>query len=178
MSDLDLELDRYVLSHREGWLDPVFVGLSLAGSGALVWLAIGVVLTVLRRNVAPFLFVGATALLSNLVVTGLKYAVGRDRPPAVILDPEPLLEVPTTSSFPSGHSATSFACALVLSRFAPRLIIPLFILAALIAFSRVYVGVHYPFDVLAGAVLGLALATALPRLLAVLPRLRRETRAD
>jgi membrane-associated phospholipid phosphatase len=90
----------------------------------------------------------------------------------VILDPKPLMEVPTTSSFPSGHAATSFACALVLARFAPRLTIPLFILAALIAFSRVYVGVHYPFDVLAGTALGLAVATALPRLLGALRRLR------
>lgn len=178
MSDLDSELDRYVLSHREGWLDPLFVGLSIAGSGALVWLAVGVALTMLRRNVAPFLYVAATALLTNLVVSGLKYAVGRDRPPAVILDPEPLMEVPTTSSFPSGHAATSFACALTLARFAPMLTIPLFVLAALIAFSRVYVGVHYPFDVLAGTVLGLALATALPRLLAALRRLRPGTRAD
>ena len=88
------------------------------------------------------------------------------------------MEVPTTSSFPSGHAATSFACALALARFAPMLTIPLFVLAGLIAFSRVYVGVHYPFDVLAGTVLGLALATALPRLLAALPRLRRGTRAD
>ena len=178
MSDLDFDLDRYVLSHREGWLDPIFVGLSIAGSGALIWLAIGVVLSVLRRNVAPFLYVAAAALLTNLVVTGLKHAVGRDRPPAVILDPKPLMEVPTTSSFPSGHAATSFACALVLARFAPRLTIPLFVLAALIAFSRVYVGVHYPFDVLAGTVLGLALATALPMLLVALRRSRRPPQAD
>jgi undecaprenyl-diphosphatase len=178
MSDLDFDLDRYVLSHREGWLDPIFVGLSIAGSGALVWLAIGVVLSVLRRNVAPFLFVAAAALLTNLVVSGLKQAVGRERPPAVILDPKPLMEVPTTSSFPSGHAATSFACALVLARFAPRLTIPLFVLAALIAFSRVYVGVHYPFDVLAGTILGLALATTLPMLLAALRRSRRPPQAD
>jgi undecaprenyl-diphosphatase len=172
VGELDYDLDRYVLEHREGWLDPLFVGLSIAGSGALVWLAAGAVVTVLRRNVAPFLVVAAAALLTNLVVTGLKNAVGRDRPPAVILDPKPLMEVPTTSSFPSGHAATSFACALVLARFAPRLTIPLFILAALIAFSRVYVGVHYPFDVLAGTALGLAVATALPRLLGALRRLR------
>jgi undecaprenyl-diphosphatase len=178
MSDLDFDLDRYVLSHREGWLDPIFVGLSIAGSGALVWLAIGVVLSVLRRNVAPFLFVAAAALLTNLVVSGLKQAVGRERPPAVILDPKPLMEVPTTSSFPSGHAATSFACALVLARFAPRLTIPLFVLAGLIAFSRVYVGVHYPFDVLAGTILGLALATTLPMLLAALRRSRRPPQAD
>jgi undecaprenyl-diphosphatase len=159
----------------------VFVGLSIIGSGALVWLAVGIALTVLRRNFAPFILVAATALLSNLIVTGIKYAVGRDRPPAVILDPEPLMEVPTTSSFPSGHAATSFACAVVLSRIAPRLTIPLFVLAALIAFSRVYVGVHYPFDVLAGALLGVALglvvATALPRLLEALRRSLRARRA-
>jgi undecaprenyl-diphosphatase len=177
VDDLDLDLDRYVLSHREGWLDPIFVGLSIAGSGALVWLGIGLAITIARRSAVPFLYVAATALVSNLVVSGLKHAVGRDRPPTVILDPKPLLEVPTTSSFPSGHSATSFACALVLARFAPRLTIPLVILAALISFSRVYVGVHYPFDVLAGALLGMVIATALPRLLAGLQRLRPTTRA-
>jgi undecaprenyl-diphosphatase len=134
-------------------------------------------ITMVRRNVVPFLYVAATALVTNMVVTLLKHAVGRDRPPAVILDPKPLMEVPTTSSFPSGHAATGFACALVLARFAPRLTVPLFVLAALIAFSRVYVGVHYPFDVLAGALLGLAIATALPRLLAALQRLRPGTRA-
>jgi undecaprenyl-diphosphatase len=172
VGEIDYDLDRYVLTHREDWLDPLFVGLSIAGSGALIWLAVGVAFTVLRRNAAPFLLVAATALLTNLVVTGLKHAVGRERPPAVILDPKPLMEVPTTSSFPSGHAATSFACALILARVEPRLTIPLFVLAALIGFSRVYVGVHYPFDVLAGTALGLAVATALPRLLGVLRRSR------
>ena len=46
----------------------------------------------------------------SFVNTLLKYAVQRDRPPTIILDPEPLMEVPTTSSFPSGHTSTSFAC--------------------------------------------------------------------
>ena len=121
-----------------------------------------------RPNV--LLLVATTALTMNAVNTILKHAVGRDRPPAVILDPEPLLEVPTTSSFPSGHASSSFACALVLSRLAPRLTVPLFVLAVLIACSRVYVGVHYPLDVLAGAVLGLLVATALLRLLGALRR--------
>jgi undecaprenyl-diphosphatase len=177
LSELDADLDRYVLANRVDWLDPIFVGLSIAGSGALVWLALSVGLTALRRNVAPFLLVAATALVTNLIVTGLKHAVGRDRPPAIILDPKPLMEVPTTSSFPSGHAATSFACALVLARVAPRLTIPVFVLAALIAFSRVYVGVHYPFDVLAGTALGLAVATALPRLLTALRRSPRAPQA-
>jgi undecaprenyl-diphosphatase len=105
----------------------------------------------------------------------IKLAVGRQRPPAVVLDPKPLLDVPTTSSFPSGHSATGFACAYVLSRAAPRLTIPFFLLAALIAFSRNYVGVHYPLDVVAGALIGLAVARALRWLLEALQRSRPAT---
>jgi undecaprenyl-diphosphatase len=103
----------------------------------------------------------------------IKFAVGRHRPPAVVLDPKPLLDVPTTSSFPSGHSATSFACAYVLSRAAPRFTISFFLLAALIAFSRNYVGVHYPLDVFAGALIGLGVARALRWLLEALQRSRR-----
>jgi undecaprenyl-diphosphatase len=90
----------------------------------------------------------------------LKYAVQRDRPPTVILDPEPLMEVPTTSSFPSGHTSTSFACAYVISRLAPRLTVFVYVLAALIGFSRIYVGVHYPLDVRAGAQHGQEVASA------------------
>ena len=100
----------------------------------------------------------------------LKYAVQRDRPPTVVLDPEPLMDVPTTSSFPSGHTSTSFACAYVISRLAPRLTVFVYLLAALIGLSRIYVGVHYPLDVLAGAVVGLVVAKALLTLLAALRR--------
>ena len=112
------------------------------------------------------------------MTTGLKYAAGRERPPSIVLDPEPLMEVPTTSSFPSGHALSSFACAYVLARAEPRLAVPAFVLAVLIGFSRIYVGVHYPLDVLAGAVLGLLVATALLRLLAGLRRSRPAPRAD
>ena len=70
-------------------------------------------------------------------------------------------------SFPSGHAATSFAGATLLALALPRLAWPLLVLAAAIGWSRVYVGVHWPSDVLAGALLGAALAfgvRALPRL--------------
>lgn len=129
-----------------------------------------------RPNV--FLLVATTSLTMSLVNTLLKYAVQRDRPPTIILDPEPLMEVPTTSSFPSGHTSTSFACAYVISRLAPRLTVYVFVLAALIGFSRIYVGVHYPLDVLAGAVLGLVVAKALLTLLEALRRSRQAPTPD
>ena len=159
-----------MVSHRVDWLDPIFVGLSIVGSQTLIWLLIAAVLALVWRRPPIFLTVAATAVTVSLINGGLKLLVQRDRPPAVILDPEPLMQVPTTSSFPSGHAASSFACAYVLSRFAPRLRWFLYVLAALIAFSRVYVGVHYPIDVIAGAIFGTLLAIALLRLLGALRR--------
>ena len=156
----------------------MFVALSIAGSWSGVWLAIGLALAIVWRRPYVFLVVATTALTTNFVASLLKYVVQRDRPPTVVLDPEPLVGVPSTSSFPSGHTSTSFACAYVISRLAPRLTVYVFVLAALIGFSRVYVGVHYPLDVLAGAVLGLVVAKALLMLLEVLRRSQRAPTAD
>ena len=134
-------------------------------------------LAVTWRRPYVFLLVATTALTTSFVTTLFKYLVQRDRPPTIVLDPEPLMDVPTTSSFPSGHTSTSFACAYVISRLAPRLTVFVFVLAALIGFSRVYVGVHYPLDVLAGAVLGVVVAKALLTLLAALRRSPRAPQA-
>ena len=113
---------------------------------------------------------GAAILVSESISGALKVAIERNRPPLSRPVPEPLLEAPSTYSFPSGHATVSFACATVLALAVPRLRWPLFALAALISFSRVYVGVHYPFDVLAGALLGVAIAIALRMLAAALRR--------
>jgi undecaprenyl-diphosphatase len=105
--------------------------------------------------------------------------VARPRPFVADADPAPLLLGVVSDSFPSGHAATSFAGAAVLMRYLAGRWLVLFGLAAAVAWSRVYVGVHYPSDVAGGALLGLlaaAVVTALPRLGAGrrrAPRLRR-----
>jgi undecaprenyl-diphosphatase len=103
---------------------------------------------------------------ADLAAYGLKLLVDRPRPHL-----HPLVQVPADPSFPSGHAATSFAGATMLAGFAPRLAPWLYLLAAAIAFSRIYVGVHWPLDVLAGAALGTLLA------LAVSASLRRRARS-
>lgn len=95
--------------------------------------------------------------LSSFIINDLfiKNIVKRDRP--FISNPDIIPLVNETSySFPSGHAASSFVAATFLSLHYPKYRIPLFVLAFLIAVSRVYVGVHYPTDVIAGACLGIA----------------------
>jgi len=106
---------------------------------------------------------------------GLKALVDRDRPPLRYPEPKPLVHVPHDASFPSGHAATSFAAATILTFAFPRLGAPLFVLAAAVAFSRVYDGVHYPLDVIGGAALGILVALALRFLVRHRMRAVRET---
>jgi undecaprenyl-diphosphatase len=116
------------------------------------------------------------ALAADVAAEWLSYElrdwVGRRRPPLVYPEPRPLVHVPHSGSFPSGHATAAFACATVIAWRAPRLAFPAFVLAGAIAWSRVYVGVHWPLDVLGGAVLGVLIATALLMLVAVRPRSR------
>jgi membrane-associated phospholipid phosphatase len=93
--------------------------------------------------------------------TALKAAVGERRPRGY----DPLVGLPHSSSFPSGHATMSFACATVLAVLEPRAAPAFLALAAAIAYSRLYLGVHWPLDVLAGAVLGSFVGTAIALLL-------------
>jgi undecaprenyl-diphosphatase len=119
----------------------------------------------------------AADIVADALSYGLRDWIGRRRPPLVYPEPKGLVHVPHSGSFPSGHATIAFACATVLAWKVPRLAFPAFVLAGAIAWSRVYVGVHWPLDVLGGAALGILLATALLTLVAALRRSRPATRA-
>jgi undecaprenyl-diphosphatase len=164
---VDHRLERWIVTHRSEPFDTFFVALTHIGSFGIVWFTLAVVATLLLRRPVVFPLV-VTAYFATAALTDvLKAIVDRRRP----ID-HPLVPHLASPSFPSGHAATSFACAATLAAFVPRSgQIVLYVLAAGIAYSRVYVGVHYPLDVLAGAALGLGVATALRRLPAVRRRL-------
>jgi undecaprenyl-diphosphatase len=156
----------------------LFVALSHIGSYGLIWLVLAGLAVLVWRRPAIFMYVLAGELLADATSYALRYAIGRDRPPLHFEEPRPLVHLPMNPSFPSGHAATSFACATLLAWLTPLPRVPLFALAALIAFSRVYDGVHYPLDVVGGAVLGVLLATALRLLAEALQRSEQGQQAD
>ncbi|HEY7537910.1 MAG TPA: phosphatase PAP2 family protein [Gaiellaceae bacterium] len=156
----DRELEDWIAAHRIGFLDPLAEALTYVGTWGLVWLVIALVLAVRSRHLAVLGWTLTADVLAHVTSNALKAATDRARP-----DVEALVGSPSTSSFPSGHAASSFACATVLAAFAPSLRLPLFVLAGGIAVSRAYVGVHFPLDVLAGAVLGLAVGAFVLRAL-------------
>jgi undecaprenyl-diphosphatase len=119
------------------------------------------VLSVLWRRWGILFMTVLAVAVADWSATGLKALIDRPRPPLRYSEPKTLVALPHDASFPSGHAATSFAAATMLSFAVPRLAPLLFLLAAAIAFSRVYVGVHYPLDVIGGAALGVLVATCL-----------------
>jgi undecaprenyl-diphosphatase len=100
------------------------------------------------------------AALAGWAATALKAIVDRPRPFVRYPDTKVLVPRPHDDSFPSGHAAMSFAAATILSFAFPKATPAFLVLAAAVAYSRVYVGVHYPLDVIGGAALGASIAFA------------------
>jgi undecaprenyl-diphosphatase len=133
------------------------VWLSKIGTHGIVWFVLALLVALLLRNPWVFVVVAAAVLAADGLASIGKVAVGEKRPN----EPDPLVTIPHSHSFPSGHTATAFAGATALSFFYPRGAPAFFVLAAAIAYSRLYVGVHFPLDVAGGIVIGVATALLL-----------------
>ena len=150
----------WVATHRIAILNDPAVWLGAIDKLGAVWVALALVIAAARRlgvlrSLGFALVTGLTVFAADSLSFLVKDFTHRTRPFVAHPSIHPLYVV-HSSSFPAGHGATAFAGAVLLSVVAPRLAPFLLVLATLIGVSRVYVGVHYPTDVLAGAVLGAA----------------------
>ena len=137
-------------------MDKFMVFLTSLGNGGVIWIAAAVLLISSKKYRNTGVMVLGALLLSTILGEEiLKNVFQRMRPSASIPAVNLLISKPLSYSFPSGHSASSFAAAGVLAKYHKKYAALFFGLAALIAFSRLYLYVHYPTDVLAGMVLGL-----------------------
>ena len=158
--DILQKADEHIFTHVAGWHselgDTVLPRLSVAASYSRLWIAISAVVGLTggkesRRAVLEALT--AVALSSAVANIAAKGVAHRQRPTTTVPDSR-ALEHPSSSSFPSGHSASAAAFSGVMGHRLPAIAVPINAVAASVAFSRVYTGVHYPSDVAVGWAIG------------------------
>ena len=147
---------------KSGLMDSIMPLISHLGDSGLVWiiLSIGLVIPKKTRKLG---FVMIIALVLNGIICNiiLKPMLARIRPFDVNTSIKLLINKPRDFSFPSGHTSASFTAASVLFFRRSKLFVPSLILATLIGFSRLYLYVHYPSDVVGGIILGIVCGLSL-----------------
>ncbi len=151
---------------RTDLLTPFFVFITHTGDGGTVWILLSIAL-LFPKKTRRIGCMSLTALLLTFLINNviLKNIVARIRPYEVISGLEILIERQGDLSFPSGHTGCAFASAVILFCNLPKKYgIPALLFAALMGLSRLYVGVHYPSDVLCGALTGSMIALSVNNL--------------
>lgn len=169
----DVRLFRRVASSELPTADRLLVPLTHSANQSRLWIVIAGALGAFggrfgrRAAVRGLLSIAVTSAVAN---GPLKWAARRKRPALkVVPKARHAWKLPTSSSFPSGHTASAFAFAVGASTEVPPLAVPLLGLAGAVGYSRVHTGVHYPGDVAAGALLGTAIAWSTRKLWPVAP---------
>lgn len=153
---LDMAVRMWVVLHRVDALTGPLYALTVVGRFGAIWIAGAAALAAVRRISWRTAGRIALAIVIPLAVSDylLKPMIARPRPFIAAPVPAAIGRPPRDSSFPSGHATSSFAGAMALTAVEPHLALGWWTLAIAIAYSRVYLGVHYPSDVIAGAIIG------------------------
>lgn len=142
---------------RQEWLDPIVKAFTSLGNAGIVWIVLSIAMLLWRPTRKAGVLAGCALLFSLLITNlGLKLILTRPRPYTVVEGLIPLLTSGDPNSFPSGHTSAAFSAGLVWARTMPKAWMrrAAVIQAVLMGLSRLYVGVHYPSDVLGGALVG------------------------
>ena len=146
---------------RNPIMDKIFVFITRLGDDGLIWLSLAVILLFFKKTRKCGVMIIVTVSLTFLVGDKIiKHLFSRNRPFLLYPLPPPaklLIKAPTGYSFPSGHTASSFSAATAIFFYNKRFGTAAFCMAALIAFSRLYLYVHYPSDILGGIILGIGM---------------------
>ncbi len=145
---------------RSDFLDPVMKVITRMGNHGYLWIGLILILLIPKKTrKAAFTAAVALALCYLVVNIMVKPLAARIRPYDAFPQLVPLIPALHDYSFPSGHTANGFAVSLVFLRMLPKWAgVPLVVLNSLISVSRLYVGVHYPTDVIAGFLFGLLIS--------------------
>lgn len=166
--NIDVDILLFIQEHlRNPIMTPIFKFITTLGNGGMIWLAVilGLLCYKNTRNVgiATLITLVACFIINNII---LKNVIARPRPFEMLNQLQVLINKPTDFSFPSGHTANSFAVAGAIYLFGNKKWgIGAFILAGAIGFSRLYLGVHYPSDVICGGLVGIYTSLLVRRLI-------------
>ena len=172
-----LELDKFiyrgVASAPTPSLDEGFRRLSKVADNSVLWFGTAGALALLcgrRGRRAALNGVVAIGLASSSVNLGLKSVARRNRPDRedAAVPGERHVPMPESTSFPSGHSASAFAFSEAVSSASPTIGVPVRVMSAAVAYSRVHTGVHYPGDVVVGVLIGMTVGEIAPRVVDLL----------
>ncbi len=152
---MDFYILNFIQSHiRCDILDTFFSHITMLGNRGMIWIIICLCLMLKKEYRRAGICILLAMLIGNLLGEQvIKPIIARPRP-FVQQSFDLIIPAPSGYSFPSGHTASSFCAALFLTLIHRRFAIPAYLLAASIAFSRLYLYVHFPTDVLAGIILG------------------------
>lgn len=139
-------------------LNPIMVFFTTIGDYGIGFLVIAFVFLFFKKLRKVGFLIYLSQLLNIIVVSILKDIIQRPRPFLSMPELHPIISLPSSYSFPSGHASASFAFAVIIAYYLKKWMVPAYLLAITIAFSRVYVGVHYPSDIIVGALFGIASA--------------------
>ena len=152
---MEIDILNYIQTLRTPIGDVLMPFISSLGNGGFVWIVLDIALIIIPKTRKTGIVVAFAIILDVLLCNGLlKPLVARIRPCNVVKNINMLIPIPSDFSFPSGHTAVAFAVTSALYFCKNKIWIPSALLSLLIAFSRMYLYVHYPSDILGGVVLG------------------------